>query len=496
MSNIDLNKIKINSWHSFLNKNDSNNALMDSITINILNIATDLDEIEKLATTVDENIEFTKSNSEIKQDRVNIIDRVRTFKNYAQKMTEDFGSKAYKIFSTQQYAETAIDAYDKGQTVNSDVNKTFLNIYNGKEDLNDLISAAKIMQFTSPIVGSLLIKKIGSSSFINNIPTTYAATKGFSQMTKKGISILSSRINQSLEGSFTIVDGKKIIKCETGLLSFWKDEGDPAKLKTKLYQYFNGTTDEYVYGDVTIHGGTIFLSSAVAGLLTIGEKHLYYKVLNPDEGDYTDADLTYESIDTWGHTGVAVISGFLACGGPAGVIASLVNTYVGGKIIDSIATKASGETIVDKWTTDGQEYVMHENGIGRENTSDVFFERIDKTFDHDYDLGEISCATYQQREYVLYEHPSEIIKNGSISKDNWEILETKIKDCGSADNAKAIFDEYCDYPNTMTADGLDGPVSTGDSALGATLKNLETKYGFDPKKWYEYMQNKKEGGNN
>ena len=81
MSNIDLNKIKINSWHSFLNKNDSNNALMDSITINILNIATDLDEIEKLATTVDENIEFTKSNSEIKQDRVNIIDRVRTFKN-------------------------------------------------------------------------------------------------------------------------------------------------------------------------------------------------------------------------------------------------------------------------------------------------------------------------------------------------------------------------------------------------------------------------------
>ena len=187
MSNIDLNKIKINSWHSFLNKNDSNNALMDSITINILNIATDLDEIEKLATTVDENIEFTKSNSEIKQDRVNIIDRVRTFKNYAQKMTEDFGSKAYKIFSTQQYAETAIDAYNKGQTVNSDVNKTFLNIYNGKEDLNDLISAAKIMQFTSPIVGSLLVKKIGSSSFINNMTTTYAATKGFSQMTKKGI---------------------------------------------------------------------------------------------------------------------------------------------------------------------------------------------------------------------------------------------------------------------------------------------------------------------
>ena len=90
MSNIDLNKIKINSWHSFLNKNDSNNALMDSITINILNIATDLDEIEKLATTVDENIEFTKSNSEIKHIRVIIIDRVKSINKYNKIINEHY----------------------------------------------------------------------------------------------------------------------------------------------------------------------------------------------------------------------------------------------------------------------------------------------------------------------------------------------------------------------------------------------------------------------
>lgn len=487
MANFKLEKVNVNSWRNFILKNESNNALMDSITINILNIENDLIEIDKLATTVDEHIEFTKSNPEIQQDRVNIVDRVKNFKSYAQKMSDDFGSKAFKIFSTQQYAETAIDAYNNGRGVDSDVNNTFLKIYNGEENPNDMLSAAKIMQFTAPVVGSLLLKKLGTSSILDNL-SGYAATKGFSLMTKGAFKIVTGRITQSIPENFVIVNGKKIIyNNDTGILSFWKDPGDKLTIKTKISNYIYGNDNEYIIGEVTMSSKAVLISTFAAGAIAMGERWIDHHIVDPDEGDYTSADKTYDYIDTFGHGCVALVSGFMSLGGPIGIVAGFANSFIGGKIVDSIAIHASGENIIDQWTTDGEKYVMHASGIGKENTSDVIFERIDDNFNGDYDIGNFSCATEGQRDYMLYAHTTEFLPNGSISDSKWESLKSEVKACGSAEEARNVFEHYKDSSSVSTSDGQD--VSGYDSELDSAIENLESQYGFDPEKWYNFLKN-------
>ena len=64
------------------------------------------------------------------------------------------------------------------------------------------------------------------------------------------------------------------------------------------------------------------------GLIRV-KKYVAFHVTDPDEGDYTSADKTYDYIDTFGHGCVALVSGFMSLGGPIGIVAGFANSFIG-----------------------------------------------------------------------------------------------------------------------------------------------------------------------
>lgn len=381
---LDINTIDIENWQRFLDNNEEIESALNTCCSNIADMIANCTSVDSMVPGVNAAL------GSLKKVSAPTLNAATDLVNKINEMNDYMKQKAIIILAGISYAELAVEAFNKGETVDSEAVALFKQIIQGVADSN---------------IYWMLYEGLKSTRF-----------GGLAFCLVYGTDLVQ-------EGGNFVVGDSALALFQKGMSKFYKID--------KLPVWVNATVG----------------AAVVAGFTAAVD---YFS----DKGEMTQLDwerLGLDSLFAGLSYGEWVLLASSLGGGLPGVIVAGLVAIPTSMLFDAITDAIIGDNIIHTFERNGKTYEVPANGNGEDGTFDVIIDKYCSGMG-EYYIGGKLCSEREYKERMYYDLEQFLFddtgeKYGEISSTFFagEVLQKALDELAKADSFEAGMDAFYAY---------------------------------------------------